>query len=79
MFFIITGYFVAKKGKDKSNYIDTYIKRTIPLYLMWSLIYIPIILMTMKQNLTQINVYIINCIKLHLIVINIGDIIPAIV
>ena len=59
LFFIITGYFVAKKEKDKSNYIDTYIKRTIPLYLMWSLIYIPIILMTMIQYLTQINEYII--------------------
>ena len=55
LFFIITGYLVAKKEKDKSNYIDTYIKRTIPLYLMWSLIYIPIILMTMIQYLTQIN------------------------
>ena len=39
MFFIITGYFVAKKEKEKSHYIDTYIKRTIPLYLTWSLIF----------------------------------------
>lgn len=59
LFFIITGYFVAKKEKEKNNYIDTYIKRTIPLYLMWSLIYIPIILMTMIQYLPQINEYII--------------------
>lgn len=40
IFFIITGYFVAKKEKDNPKYIDGYIKKTIPLYLAWSLIYI---------------------------------------
>lgn len=59
MFFIITGYFVAKKEKEKSHYIDTYIKRTIPLYLTWSLIYLPVILMTAIQYLPIINEYLI--------------------
>ena len=40
IFFIITGYFVAQKEKDNPKYIDNYIKKTIPLYLAWSLIYI---------------------------------------
>lgn len=40
IFFIITGYFVAKKEKDNPNYIDHYIKKTIPLYLIWSLLYL---------------------------------------
>lgn len=79
LFFIITGYFVAKKGKDKSNYIDTYIKRTIPLYLMWSLIYIPIILMTMIQYLTQINEYIIKMnISMPLIILLIIVLLPIV-
>lgn len=77
--FIITGYFVAKKEKDKSNYIDTYIKRTIPLYLMWSLIYIPIILMTMIQYLTQINEYIIKMnISMPLIILLIIVLLPIV-
>lgn len=59
MFFIITGYFVAKKEKEKSHYIDTYIKRTIPLYLTWSLIYLPVILMTAIQYLPIINEHLI--------------------
>lgn len=79
LFFIITGYFVAKKEKDKSNYIDTYIKRTIPLYLMWSLIYIPIILMTMIQYLTQINEYIIKMnISMPLIILLIIVLLPIV-
>ena len=32
IFFIITGYFVAKKEKENKNYIKEYIKKTIPLY-----------------------------------------------
>lgn len=40
IFFIITGYFVAKKEKENQKYINSYIKKTIPLYLTWSFIYI---------------------------------------
>ena len=44
VFFLITGYFIAKKETNNTNYIDTYIKKTIPLYLTWSFIYIIFIL-----------------------------------
>lgn len=58
IFFIITGYFVAKKGKNNPNYIKDYIRKTIPLYLIWSLIYIPIIIATVIQYLPAISNYI---------------------
>lgn len=57
VFFLITGYFVAKKEKDNPNYIKDYIKKTIPLYLVWSLIYVPIIIGTIIQYLPIINEY----------------------
>lgn len=38
IFFLITGYFVAKKENSKDDYIKYYIKKQIPLYLIWSLI-----------------------------------------
>ena len=58
IFFIITGYFVAKKEKVNENYIKEYIKKTIPLYLIWSLLYIPVIIGTIIQYLPIINEYI---------------------
>lgn len=58
IFFIITGYFVAKKEKENKNYIKEYIKKTIPLYLIWSLLYIPVIIGTIIQYLPIINEYI---------------------
>lgn len=58
IFFIITGYFVAKKEKNNPNYIKDYIRKTIPLYLIWSLIYIPIIIATVIQYLPAISNYI---------------------
>ena len=58
IFFIITGYFVAKKEKENKNYIKKYIKKTIPLYLIWSLLYIPVIIGTIIQYLPIINEYI---------------------
>lgn len=57
IFFIITGYFVAKKEKNNENYIKDYIKKTIPLYLVWSLLYIPVIIGTIIQYLPIINEY----------------------
>lgn len=60
IFFLITGYFVAKKEKDNPNYINDYIKKTIPLYLVWSVIYIPVIIGTIIQNLPLINAYLSN-------------------
>lgn len=57
IFFIITGYFVAKKEKNNENYIKDYVKKTIPLYLVWCLLYIPIIIGTIIQYLPIINEY----------------------
>lgn len=48
LFFMITGYFVFKKEQEDANYIYKYIKSLIPIYLFWSLIYIP-------QGLVYIN------------------------
>ena len=58
IFFIITGYFVAKKESKRENYINDYIKKTIPLYLVWSLLYLPVIIGTIIQYLQTINEYI---------------------
>lgn len=58
IFFIITGYFVAKKEQVNQNYIKKYIKKIIPLYLVWSLLYIPVIIGTIIQYLPIINEYI---------------------
>lgn len=41
LFFITTGYFCAIKEQQHPGYILTYIKKTIPLYLLWSLLYLP--------------------------------------
>ena len=60
MFFLITGYFVAKKEKDHENYIKEYIKKTIPLYLTWSALYLPVLLGTVLQNVELINSYLVN-------------------
>lgn len=60
LFFVITGYFVAKKEKENPHYIESYIKKTIPLYLIWSLIYIPVIVATIVQYLPTINDYLAN-------------------
>ncbi len=58
IFFIITGYFVAKKEKSNPNYIKDYIRKTIPLYLIWSLIYIPVIIASIIKYFPVINNYI---------------------
>lgn len=58
LFFLITGYFVAKKEKNNPIYIKEYIKKTIPLYLVWSSVYIPIIIGYGISNISIINNYI---------------------
>lgn len=58
IFFVITGYFVAKKEIKNSNYINDYIKKIIPLYLMWSAIYIPVLIGTILQYIPDINNFI---------------------
>ena len=54
IFFTITGYFVAKKEKNNPKYIDGYIKKTIPLYLAWSLIYIIFLICVGIQYIPEI-------------------------
>ena len=54
IFFLITGYFVSKKEKENPCYIKDYIKRMIPLYLIWSLVYLPVALFVIATNLPTI-------------------------
>lgn len=42
LFFLITGYFIALKIKDDPKYVRTYIKKNMPTYLFWSILYIPL-------------------------------------
>lgn len=60
IFFVITGYFVAKKELKNPDYIKDYIKKTIPLYLIWSLLYLPIIISVIIEYLPTINLYVSN-------------------
>lgn len=60
IFFVITGYFVAKKEKRNPNYIKDYIKKILPLYLVWSVIYIPVLIITIIQYFPLINEYLVN-------------------
>lgn len=60
IFFLITGYFVGQKEKNNSSYIKEYIKKMIPLYLIWNIIYIPIIIGYALTNMSTIITYINN-------------------
>lgn len=50
-FFISSAYFVRKGCERKQDYIKMYLKRTINSYLMWSIIFIPIGLDWIYQNM----------------------------
>ena len=77
IFFLITGYFVAKKEKKNNNYIGDYIKKTIPLYLVWSAIYIPVLIGTVIRYLPGISEYIMTLnIPIYLLIIFIILLIP---
>lgn len=54
LFFMITGYFAAKKEVQNPGYIKQYIKGMIPLYLIWSIIYIPVALTWISQYIPEI-------------------------
>lgn len=58
IFFVITGYFVAKKEKENPDYIKKYIKKMIPLYLVWSLLYLPVIISYAIVNFSTVESYI---------------------
>lgn len=57
IFFVITGYFVSKKEKEDSDYIRKYIKKMIPLYLVWSLLYLPVIISYAIANFSVVQGY----------------------
>ncbi len=57
IFFVITGYFVAQKEKENADYIKLYIKKMIPLYLVWSLLYLPVIIGTAIMNFSVVEGY----------------------
>lgn len=57
MFFVITGYFTSQKEKSNSTYIKDYVKKTIPTYLSWSIIYLPIVIAFIITNFSLINDY----------------------
>lgn len=40
-FFFISGYFAAKQEQKKPDYIRSYIRSMIPVYLLWSALYLP--------------------------------------
>lgn len=41
LFLMITGYFVIQKEEKEPNYVYRYIKSMLPMYIFWSLIYLP--------------------------------------
>lgn len=57
VFFVITGYFVALKERENPNYIKEYIKKMIPLYLIWSLFYLPVIIGYAIMNFSVVESY----------------------
>lgn len=69
LFFLISGYFISIKEKNNTNYIKKYIKKTISLYLVWSIIYIPIIILEIINNFELINQYIPQNISLPILII----------
>lgn len=41
-FFLLSGYFIGEKERKNNDYILKYVKSMIPLYLMWSILYLPV-------------------------------------
>lgn len=56
-FFVITGYFAAEKEKTDHAYIRRYIRGLLPLYLCWSVIYLPALAVLGLQNLDVVRPY----------------------
>lgn len=57
IFFLITGYFVAQKEQENPHYIKDYIKKMIPVYMVWSLIYFPMIFQVLFSHMQMISDY----------------------
>ena len=60
-FFISSAYFVRKGSKTNENYVKTYLKNLIISYCFWSIIFIPIGLDWIHQNL-DLSGYLLPCI-----------------
>ena len=56
-FFVMTGYLVSLKEKENPAYIDKYTKRTIPMYLLWSVIYLPFLGLLAYENMDVVQQY----------------------
>lgn len=56
-FFVITGYFAAEKEKKDPFYIRRYIRGLLPLYLCWSAVYLPALVVLGLQNMDVISPY----------------------
>lgn len=56
-FFVMTGYLVSLKEKENPDYISKYIKRTIPMYLLWSMIYLPFLGLLAYENMDVVQQY----------------------
>lgn len=49
MFLMVTGYFVSIKEEHNPKYIQSYLRHMIPVYLVWSILYIPLGLNYIEQ------------------------------
>ena len=56
-FFVMTGYLVSLKENDNPDYISKYTKRTIPMYLLWSAIYLPFLGLLAYENMDVVRQY----------------------
>ena len=54
-FFFISGYFAAKQEQKKPDYIRSYIRSMIPVYLLWSTVYLPCSLSLAAPYIQQVS------------------------
>ncbi len=57
-FFFVSGYFVSYKQKENPLYIKTYNLRNIKTYLIWSVIYLPFLVLFIFQNFEYVKTFI---------------------
>lgn len=57
LFFFITSYFIAKKEQNNSTYIKKYIQSLIPVYFIWSLLYLPVLISFLTPYFPQMIEY----------------------
>jgi len=57
IFFFTTSYFIAKKEKTDPQYIKKYIRSLLPVYFIWSLLYLPILISFLMPYIPQVMGY----------------------